>query len=73
MACGGCSKRRAARARAAVAQTDDPLRDLTGGYANLNDQQLKARLEVYKKRFCRQCRERYTCDFARYMQCKKLK
>jgi hypothetical protein len=76
MPCGGCSKRRAARTAArsvATAQSEDPLRDLTGGYANLNDRQLKARLEVYKKRFCKDCKERYTCDFSRYMQCKKLK
>jgi len=70
MACGGCSRRKAvARAKA---QTKNDY-DLMGGYANLNDQQIKARLEVYKRRFCKACAERYTCDFARYTECRKLK
>jgi len=74
MACGGCAKRRAVRtaARSAAHQTKNDY-DLMGGYANLNDKQIKARLEVYKKRFCPQCSERYTCDFVRYMECRKLK
>jgi hypothetical protein len=74
MPCGGCAKRRAARqAVSRVTKSADPVRDIMGGYANLNNQQIKARLEVYKKRFCPQCKERYTCDFGRYMECRKLK
>ena len=73
MPCGGCSKRRAARAAARVTKSDDPVRDIMGGYANLNDRQIKARLEVYKKRFCVDCKERYTCDYGRYIECRKLK
>lgn len=67
MACGGCAKRRAARQ-----QTRQDY-DLMGGYANLTDKQIKARLEVYKRRFCSDCKERYTCDFVRYTECRKLK
>jgi len=74
MPCGGCAKRRAVRSAARqITKTDDPARDLMGGYANLTDKQIKARLEVYKKRFCANCKERYTCDFVRYMECRKLK
>jgi len=69
MACGGCSKRGSNNRSVASKATDD----LLGGYANLNNQQIKARLEAYKRRFCSECKERYTCDFGRYMECKKLK
>ena len=74
MACGGCAKRRAARqASSRAARQTKTDYDIMGGYANLNDQQIKARLEVYKKRFCPDCKERYTCDFVRYTECRKLK
>ena len=69
MPCGGCSKRRAARASARSLKSGG---DITAGLANLTDKQIKARLEVYKKRFCPNCKERYTCDFVRYTDCRKL-
>ena len=74
MPCGGCARRKAVARTAArtAAQTKDDY-DLMGGYANLNDQQIKARLEMYKRRFCKSCGERYTCDFVRYTECRKLK
>jgi hypothetical protein len=65
MPCGGCGRR------------DDTVYnrmskdDLTGGYANLTDRQLKARLEMYKKRFCSSCVKRYDCDYKCYIECKK--
>jgi hypothetical protein len=68
MACGGCSKRRAARDAVRKASTE---RDLMGGYANLTDRQIKARLEAYKRRYCKDCKERYKCDYVRYVDCKK--
>lgn len=69
MACGGCAKRRASNNNASATKT---TYDIMGGYANLTDRQIKARLEVYKRKFCADCRERYTCDFARYTECRKL-
>ena len=39
MACGGCAKRRAASAAVRQAREEN---DLMGGYANLNDRQIKA-------------------------------
>lgn len=70
MACGGCAKRRAAKAANRKSAHEG---DLTAGYANLNNQQLKARLEVYKRRYCKTCDLRYKCDYAMYLDCKKAK
>jgi len=65
MPCGGCGKRKLA--------SDGGVNenDITGGYANLTDRQLKSRLEVYKKRFCATCPKRYECDYKSYLECKK--
>lgn len=68
MACGGCAKRRAAQTAARQGREDG---DLMGGYANLTDRQIKARLEVYKRRYCKACTQRYECDYANYLKCKK--
>lgn len=68
MACGGCAKRRAAQAAAKKANAE---KDLMGGYANLTDAQIKARLEVYKRKYCKECKERYDCNYVRYVSCKK--
>jgi hypothetical protein len=46
---------------------------LKGGYGNLNDRQLRARLEVYKKNNCRDCDKRYECDYGMFSNCKKHK
>lgn len=63
MACGSCGKRRK------KIIPDDY--DVMGGYKHLPDRQLKARLEVYKKRFCSDCVKRYPCDYTNYVACKK--
>lgn len=68
MACGGCAKRRAALTAAQKAAAEQ---DLMGGYANLTDRQIKARLEAYKRRYCRDCAKRYDCDYTMYVECKK--
>jgi hypothetical protein len=68
MACGGCAKRRAASQAVRKAKED---KDLMAGYANLTDRQIKARLEVYKRRYCKDCQQRYECDYANYLKCKK--
>jgi hypothetical protein len=72
MACGGCQKRREARDAQMVnnRQAKDET-DLMGGYANLTDRQIKARLEVYKRRYCTSCAKRYECDYTLYLECKK--
>jgi hypothetical protein len=68
MACGGCSKRRAAQDAQKQSKEDY---DLMGGYANLTDKQIKARLEIYKRRYCRECTKRYECDYTNYLECRK--
>ena len=68
MACGSCAKRsQAANAR----RQNKEDYDLMGGYANLTDRQIKARLEVYKRRYCKQCDKRYDCDYKMYTECRK--
>jgi len=68
MACSGCSKRRAARATKTQSKEDY---NIMGGYANLNDRQIKARLEVYKRKYCKECIKRYDCDYKNYLECRK--
>jgi hypothetical protein len=68
MACGSCSKKRAAR-KVTVPKKDEVM----GGYGYLTDRQIKARLEVYKKKYCKDCNKRYECDYKMYVECKKSK
>ena len=70
MPCGGCSKRRAAKETARRVHEEN---DLLGGYANLTDRQIKARLENYKRKYCQDCDKRYQCDYISYVECKKNK
>lgn len=73
MACGGCSKRRrpSPNTRAATPEAYD----LAGGVdvRSLNDRQIKARLEVFKRKFCKTCSSRYVCNYTTYLDCKGLK
>lgn len=68
MACGGCSKRRESRS---VENRSKDDQDLMGGYTNLTDKQIKARLETYKRRYCTTCDKRYDCNYATYTECRK--
>lgn len=68
MACGGCKKRRAVKnAKAGTKES------LMGGYRYLNQRQLRARLEVYKKNHCADCDKRYECDYGMFSNCKIVK
>jgi len=40
-----------------------------GGYKYLTDTQIKARLEVFKRIYCKSCSERYNCSFDIYNEC----
>jgi len=62
MACCG-------RKRKPVVNSDGVM----GGYANLTDRQIRARLEVYKKKYCTNLDCRYKCDYTMYTSCKKRK
>jgi hypothetical protein len=59
MACGGCAKRRAQRSATRKSKEEQ---DLMGGYANLTDTQIRARLENYKRKYCTTCEKRYECE-----------
>jgi len=69
MSCSGCGRKRQAARRAAQKSGDEVM----GGYKYLNDRQIKARLEVYKKKYCKGCNKRYECDYQSYVECKKNK
>ncbi len=64
MACCGQTKKRKLR---------EEDYDIMGGYKYLSDRQIKARLEVFKRSFCKECLQRYTCDYNNYLICKKNK
>lgn len=47
----------------------DP-QDVMGGYKYLKPHQIKARLDVFKKKHCTDCDKRYQCDYNMYLKCK---
>jgi len=47
----------------------DP-QDVMGGYKYLKPHQITARLEVFKKTHCKECGDRYKCDYNKYLGCK---
>lgn len=65
MSCGGCVKRRA------IKEQKKENYSVLGDYKNLPDRQIRARLEVYKKRYCKACIKRYDCTFVMYLDCHK--
>lgn len=70
MACGACSKRRRTPPNSRAVDPKDY--DLTGGMdiRSLNSRQIQARLEVFKRRFCKDCSARYDCTYSTYIDCK---
>jgi hypothetical protein len=67
MACGGCAKRREGMDRERQIMMEDSL---VGKGEYINNQQLKARLETYKRKYCKKCVERFNCDYERFLKCK---
>jgi hypothetical protein len=68
MGCCGKSRR---RPKPSTNQRQRP--DVMGGYKYLPPHQVRARLEVFKKRYCKDCEKRYDCDYKMYQQCQKYK
>ena len=62
--CSSCGKNRATKAARSKV-------DIMSQYKYLNDQQLKARLAVYKKRYCQGCDKKEQCGYEMYVKCKK--
>ena len=73
MACGACGKKRGSNVNVNVKSPEDY--NITGGLdvRTLNDRQLRARLEVFKRKFCSDCTIRYECTYVIYLDCKGLK
>ena len=71
MACGSCGKRRSSN----VNVKSPEKYDIAGGLdvRTLNNRQLKARLEVFKRKFCADCAIRYECTYSTYLDCRGLK
>lgn len=67
MACGGCSRKRA------TSSGNLPYDLVFGSNPYLTDRQLKARLENFKRNYCKECNDRYTCDLSRFIECKGKK
>jgi hypothetical protein len=61
MACSRCSKKKRER--------DMVVYDVLGGKDYLPDRQIRARLEVFKKRHCKVCSVRYECNYESYLKC----
>lgn len=69
MACGACSRNKNKN------KTSDGLAYsiVFGNYGYLTDRQLKARLENYKRNYCKECDKRYECDLSIFVTCKNIK
>lgn len=69
MACGSCGRRKE------YSLNNDNLASaiVFGNNIYLTNRQLNARLENYKRNYCKECLERYTCDLTRFVGCKGIK
>lgn len=76
MACGGCSKKRDSRndiKRQGLSEERILLNKVFGNYKYLTDRQIKARLDIYKKRNCKACDRQGECDIGSFFKCKGIK
>ncbi len=46
------------------------VNNVMGNYKYLKPHQVKARLEIFKKKNCTNCKKRYVCDINMYKNCK---
>jgi hypothetical protein len=71
MACG-CSKRKGNvenSERSVTTNGGSKLFSVMGNYKYLTAQQIAARLEVYKRMYCKSCSTRYDCTYETYEVC----
>lgn len=71
MACGSCGRKRGSSTNTNNENLASAM--VFGSNIYLTDRQLKARLENYKRNYCKECSERYTCDLTRFVICKNIK
>lgn len=69
MVCGGCVKRRVNTN--AMASKEGLEAAIGGKYGSLNNRQIIARLEKYKRLYCSDKECRYKCDYTMFTVCKK--
>jgi len=62
MACGGCGRKNRIPARVAK-------NDLKGNIKYLTRPQIVARLDVYKRKYCKACNKKHECDYSMYFEC----
>jgi hypothetical protein len=74
MACGGCAKRNKTNInKDKLSENDLLFYKVFGNYKYLTDRQIKARLEIYKKRNCKGCPKFNECDIGIFLKCKDIK
>jgi len=47
------------------------VENLLEAYRYLKPHQITARLEIFKRNFCKTCSDRYVCDYEVYLKCLK--
>jgi hypothetical protein len=68
MACKTCGKN-----KVKTHSTKPAVRySVLGKYKYLRHDQLKHRLEVFKRIYCKDCDDRYVCDIEMYNNCNKI-
>jgi len=71
--CGARRKQRANMAAVRSAANGDPVAEIMGGYKYLSPKQVRVRIEVYKRKNCQSCDNRYKCDYDMFVACKGSK
>ena len=66
MACRSCSQKKSGASKPKVNYT------VMGNYANLTTAQINKRLEVFKRIYCKDCVDRYDCDYTMYDNCNRV-
>ena len=69
MACNSCGKKHNKK----VELKNPELYKVFGNYKYLTDRQIKARLENYKNRYCKECESKEGCDITMFFKCKGIK
>jgi len=66
MGCNCGRRSRPAPVKPPIMQAVDNLLE---AYKYLKPHQIKARLEIFKRNFCKSCKNRYICDYDMYLKC----
>lgn len=71
MACRSCGNKNRGKN---IAMPKKPIKRYTvmGNYKYLKPNQINKRLEVFKRIYCKDCPDRYKCDFEMYNACTKV-